>query len=146
MSNNKLVDSYVIIENNTGAITDVYWNCLYNGHKKSDINKENNEPFTSEVKRYSSFLSMKQLSNKKWSIGYFSSIGDGEIIYKNTSYNVILKQEFYITGEQNKGKINNDKILNLDIAFYKNFPLKTKGNEIIQLSKQEQEYINNTSR
>lgn len=138
-----LKDSYIIIENKTGVITAIYWNCFYNGRKKNDVNKENNEPFTSEVKRNELFLSMKQLSNQKWSIGYFYSTGHGEIIYKGKNYNILLTQEFYVTSEQKKGKINETNTLNLDTAFYKNFPAKEKNVEVIRLGKEEQKYINN---
>ncbi len=138
-----LKDSYIIFENKTGVITAIYWNCFYNGRKKNDVNKENNEPFTSEVKRNELFLSMKQLSNQKWSIGYFHSIGHGEIIYKEKNYNILLTQEFYVTSEQKKGKINEITSLNLETAFYKNFPAKEKNSEVIHLGKEEQEYISN---
>ncbi|QZT38949.1 hypothetical protein K5X82_08640 [Halosquirtibacter xylanolyticus] len=135
-----LVKNYIIFDNKSNAVTEIYWNAVNKDEVRKRIRGKSGEKFTIENKRQVFHLSLQKLNNNKWTINYFHSRAIAEVFYQGKKHQTDIEQGFVITGVS-KDKLDGD-IIDIDRPFYLNFPTHTSIKNTLVLTKEELQYIN----
>lgn len=139
----KLVNSEIVFENKSGAITYIKLNIQIDGDFSNEFSKKKQIPYKSKTNFQSLELRFRAYTKNKFQLSSFRSDLIGEVKYEGNHEHLRIIQEFLVTESQKGKKTKKSKAIKLDKPFYENFQETKPDNSIILLSKEELAFIKN---
>lgn len=131
----------IYFDKQTGAISKLSFELLYNTKFKKALSTESKIPYETKTQGQNIELAFTENVNKKWSLSFFSHQLYGIVRYNNISDNVYSKQDLYITKIHLRGRIPEKQRIDLNKPFYDNLPMYRHSDAKILLTKEEQDFL-----
>jgi len=133
----KVVNSTIYFDNKTMAIKNINLNLIYNNQVKEGVSKNGNKHYKSTMKLHNIVVNFNEYHRSKLIINSFYSKVKAIAEYENKIDDLLIEQNFLITGIKYGNRIRKKHRINLSDPFYKNLPT-TKSNHLkILLNKEE---------